>query len=145
MPFGPPSYSTTALPPNQEVFDGVNPPDVSAPPNWAYVDPYGGVQSGPAPAVPRLVDGTGTEIPDNGLPSTPGTLKPLAPPSLSQLVLPRLALNVHIIKVNGYSWNYGGIGVPLGMPLDLGSIATPYPKDYDFTGINPYNEPVPLP
>lgn len=145
VPPSAPVYNVPVLPPNQETFGGVNPPDTSSPPSWAYSDPYSGATSGDAPATPSLVDATGAVVDPVDLPSTDASLEPLAPPSVSQFVYPRLVLNVRVAKVTGYSWDYGGFSLPTGMPLDLGTITTPYYKDYDFTGIVVYDEPVPLP
>lgn len=136
-----PVYNVPVLPPNQEVVATV----LQTTPTWAYTDPYGGATNGTAPPAPDLIDGTGTPVDPTDVPSTDADLVPLAPVSLSQFVYPRLVLNASISKVDGYSWNYGGIGLPMGMPLDLGTISAPYYKDYDFTGIVTYNEPVPLP
>lgn len=139
-----PVYNVPVLPPNQEVFNGTTPP-VSGAPSWVYSDPYSGATNGSAPPVPVLVDNTGSQVDPTDVPSTDATTIPLAPVSVSQFVYPRLVLTARISKVEGYSWDYGGFRLPMGMPLDLGTVDTPYYKDYDFTGIVDYNEPVPLP
>ena len=119
-------------------------PNVTAP-GWVYSAPWNTRFVDSAPAVPRLLTESGQPIADTDLPAV-GTDYVLDRPQCTPLNLD-LGFFMRIISYNdvGYSWNYGSPAAETGLPLDLGTIPTPYPKDYDFTGITVYNEPTPLP
>ena len=146
-----PEYAGPTYPANQEVISGNTAPEDTNP-DWAAVgarpagtSPYSRVINGSVPVKPELVDDTGTAVPPAGLPANGQDPVPLVPAIVNTILQPRLQLNINFIKSTGWSWDYGSYELPTGLPLDLGSITTPYATDYDFTGIVEYNEPAPVP
>lgn len=142
-----PVYAAPVFPANQETFNGTTPPDTSLAPTWAITDPYSGgaTTNDNAPAIPALVNGGGTSVPDGDVPGSDANVAPIIPPSLTLVTNIRLDVRISFAKVVGYSWDYGTYSLPTGLPLDLGTVDTPYPKGYDFTEFQNYVEPAPLP
>lgn len=119
---------------------------LSGAPVWLYSDPYGGpLESGDAPPLPPLVDGSGVALSPAALPSMGSQLVPILPQSVDLSLTPGPYFTITLRPGVGYSWDYGSYDLPTGLPLDLGTITAPYPKDYDFTGFAAYTEPAPLP
>lgn len=115
-------------------------------PTWLYSDPYGGaLESGDAPPLPPLVDGSGAPLSPAVLPSMGSQLVPILPQSVDLSLTPGPYFTITLRPGVGFSWDYGSYDLPTGLPLDLGTIATPYAKSYDFTGFATYTEPAPLP
>jgi hypothetical protein len=115
---------------------------VPADPQFVYT-PFATLISGPAPAVPGLVDSEGDPV---ALPNLQaGGWVPWLVPGATINAIPRPFCEISVTVRGAYSWHYGGIADVSGLPLHLGTAADPYATDYDFGGFAADTAPAALP
>jgi hypothetical protein len=143
-------YGTELYPPNGEVVSnettGPDPlaPTFTLPPSPTY-DPNNFLVNGYLGVDPGLVTSAGGQPAPGDIPENDASQEGITDVTIVTSVGFRMYCDVLLVKSGNYTWNYGGIGLPGGMALDLGTVDTPYPKDYDFNGIVDYVEPVAVP
>jgi hypothetical protein len=115
---------------------------VPADPQFVY-SPFTTLISGPAPAVPELIDSEGDPV---ALPNLQaGGWVPWLVPGATINAIPRPYCQISVTVRAAYTWQYGGIADVSGLPLHLGSAADPYATDYDLGGFAEDTAPAALP
>lgn len=143
MPSEPIELFAQGLPSTQE--DPVASGDpVPADPQFVY-SPFATLISGPAPAVPGLVDAEGDPVPLPNLQA--GGWVPWLTPGATINAIPRPFCEITVLVRGAYSWHYGSFsGADVsGLPLHLGSFDDPYATSYDFGGFAEDTTPAALP